>query len=115
MSRQKIKNKLEDFEKRLKIDGQTFTREEVLRYYRVLSHIVGAVEHAAEREVLKNFTHNEYVIWNTISVKILERRMKPPYDTPEKYAKQHWPDFWDKGGIYDLWMRGEETGAHPTL
>jgi len=115
LSKQKIKNKLEDFEKRLQIDGETFTREEVLRYHRVLMHIQGAVEHEAEKEIMKQLSHSDYVKFTEISIRILNRMMKPPYSDPMKYAKSNWPDFWDKGGIYDLWMRGEEPGAHPTL
>ena len=115
MSKQRIKSKLDEFEKRLEIDDEVFTRDEVFRYHRVLMHIQGAVEHAVERKVLKEFDHDAYVKYTQISVRILEEMMKPPYDNPVKYAREHWPDFWEPGGIYDLWMRGEEPGAHPTL
>jgi len=115
LSKQKIKSKLDEFEKRLQIDGQTFTSEEVFRYHRVLTHIQNAVEHVAEREIIKEISHSDYVKFTEISIRILNRMMKPPYDTPVKYARQHWPDFWEPGGIYDLWMRGEEPGAHPQL
>lgn len=115
MSKQRIKSKLDEFEKRLQIDGQTFTRDEVFRYHRVLTHIKNAVLEEAEKEILKEFSHNDYVKFTEISIRIINRMMKPPYDTPVKYARQHWPHFWDMGGTYDLWMRGEEPGAHPTL
>lgn len=114
MSKQKIKSKLDEFEKRLEINGETFTRQEVLRYHRVLRHIESSVEFIVEREVLKSFTHQEYQIWNKIGGAILMKMMKD-YKDPYSYARSHWPEFWEQGGIYDLWMRGEEPGRNPPL
>lgn len=114
MSKQKIRNMLADFERRLEIVGEVFTSAEVTRYHAVLRHIEGAVEHIAEREVLKEFTHQEYQIWNKIGGAILMKMMKD-YKDPYKYAREHWPGFWEPNGIYSMMMRGEEPGANPPL
>lgn len=107
LSKQEVKSKIEEFERRLEVKGEKFTQEEVFRYWRVLQSILRTVEAAAARIVYKEISHNDYVIYNMVGVKILKKLMAPPFNDPVGYARENWGHCFEVDGLYSRMMTGE--------